>query len=74
MNITPKSEKLDLGILRHLEQLLGLELGWGISAYPTTLNIAPKSEKLDLGILQHLEQLFRVDVRNEIDVFLRSSN
>ena len=27
MNIAPKNEKLDLGTLRHLEQLLGLELG-----------------------------------------------
>ena len=30
--VTPKNEKLDLGILQHLEQLLGL--GWVISAYP----------------------------------------
>ena len=32
MNITPKNEKSDLGILQHLKQLLGL--GWIISAYP----------------------------------------
>ena len=31
-HVTPKNEKLDLGILQHLEQLLGL--GWGISIYP----------------------------------------
>ena len=51
MNITPKNEKLDLGILQHLEQLLGLGLGWVISAYPPTMNVTPKNEKLDLGIL-----------------------
>ena len=34
MNVTPKNEKLDLAILQHLEQLLGLGLGWVISAYP----------------------------------------
>ena len=34
MNIAPKNEKLDLGILRHLEQHLGLGLGWVIPAYP----------------------------------------
>ena len=32
MNVTAKNKKLDLGILQHLEQLVGL--GWGISAYP----------------------------------------
>ena len=32
-HVTPKNEKLDLGILRHLEQLLGLGLGWVISVY-----------------------------------------
>ena len=53
----PKNKKLDLGILQHLEQLLGLGLGWGISAYPSTMNVAPKNKKLDSGILQHLEQL-----------------
>ena len=42
MNVTPKNKKLDLGILQHLEQLLGLGLGWVISAYPPTVNIAPK--------------------------------
>ena len=31
MNVTPENEKLDLGIMQHLEQLLGL--GWVISAY-----------------------------------------
>ena len=55
MNVAPKNEKMDLGILQHLEKLLGSELGWVISAYPPTMNIAPKNEKLDLGILQHLE-------------------
>ena len=55
MNVTAKNEKLDLGILQHVEQLLGL--GWVISAYPSTMNVAPKNEKLDLRILQHLEQL-----------------
>ena len=54
-HVTPKNEKLDLGILWHLEQLLGL--AWVISAYPPTMNITPKSEKLDLGMLWHLEQL-----------------
>ena len=34
MNVAPKNEKLDLGILLHLEQLLGLGLGWVILAYP----------------------------------------
>ena len=57
MNIAPKNEKLDLGILQHLEQLLGLGLGRVISAYPPTMNVTPKNKKLDLGILQHLEQL-----------------
>ena len=32
-HVTPKNEKFDLGILQHLEQLLGLGLGWVISAY-----------------------------------------
>ena len=50
MNITPH-KKLDLGILQHLEQLLGLGLGWIISAYPPTMNVIPKNKKLDLGIL-----------------------
>ena len=44
-------------MLQHLEQLLGLGLGWGISAYPLTMNVTPNNKKLDLGILQHLEQL-----------------
>ena len=57
MNIAPKNEKLDLGILQHSKQLLGLGLGWVISAYPPTMNITPKDDKLDLGILKHLEQL-----------------
>ena len=42
MNVAPKNEKLDLGILQHLEQLLGL--GWVISAYHQTMNVAPKNE------------------------------
>ena len=54
-HVKPKNEKLDLGILCHLEQLLGL--GWVISVYPPTMNVAPKNKKLDLGILQPLEQL-----------------
>ena len=57
MNVAPKNKNLDLGILQHLEQLIGLGLGWVISAYPQTMNIAPKNKKLDLGILWHLEQL-----------------
>ena len=57
MNVTPKNKKLDLSILQHLEEFLGLVLGWVISAYPPTMNVAPKNKKLDLGILQHLEQL-----------------
>ena len=48
---------MHLGILQHLEQLFGLGLGWGISAYSPTMNIAPNNKKLDLGILQYLEQL-----------------
>ena len=57
MNITLKNKKLDLDILQHLEKLLGLGLGWVISAYHPTMKITPKNKKLDLGILQHLEQL-----------------
>ena len=34
MNIAPKNEKLGLGILQNLEQLLGLGLRWVILAYP----------------------------------------
>ena len=37
MNIAPKNEKLDLGILQHLEQLLGL--GWVIFSIPPTKHI-----------------------------------
>ena len=55
MNIAPKNEKLDLGILQHLEQFLGL--GWVNFSMPPTMNVASKNEKLDLGILQHFEQL-----------------
>ena len=29
MNVTPKNEKLDLGILQHLEQLLGVRVRVG---------------------------------------------
>ena len=39
-NIAPKNKKLDLGILWHLEQLLGL--GWIISAYPQPRTLHPK--------------------------------
>ena len=42
MNVTPKNKKLDLVILQHLEPLLGLGLGWVISAYSYTMNVAPK--------------------------------
>ena len=50
-NVTPKNEKLDLGILQHFEKHLGLGLGWVISAWPPTMKVTPKNEKLDLGIL-----------------------
>ena len=43
-----QNEKLDLGILQHLKQLLGL--GW-VQHTPETMNVAPKNKKLDLGIL-----------------------
>ena len=39
MNITPKNKKLDLGILQHLEQLLGLGLGWVIFSIPPTKHV-----------------------------------
>ena len=57
-HVTPRNKKLDLGILQHLEQVLGL--GWVISAYPPNMNITPKNKKLHLGILQHLEQVLRL--------------
>ena len=63
-HVTPKNEKLDLDILQHLEQLLGLALRWVISAYHPTMNITPKNEKLDLDILQHLEPM-NVAPKNE---------
>ena len=37
MNIIPKNKKLDLGILQHLEQLLGL--GWVIFSIPPTKHV-----------------------------------
>ena len=69
-HVTPKNEKLDLGILQHLEQLLGL--GWGISAYPPTMNITPKNKKLDLGILQHLEQVLGLGLEWGISAYPQS--
>ena len=69
MNIAPKNEKLDLDILQHLEQLLGLGLGWVISAYPPTMNVTPKNKKLDLGILWHSEQLLWLGLGWSISVY-----
>ena len=63
MNVAPKNEKLDLGILWHLEQLLWLTFGTtfrvrvGHFSIPPTMNVTTENEKLDLGILWHLEQL-----------------
>ena len=61
MDVRPKNKKLDIGILQHLEQLLGLRLVSVISACPPTMNITPKNKKLDLGILQHFEQLLGLE-------------
>ena len=52
MNITPKNEKLDLGTLQHLEQLLGL--GWVIVSIPPPKHVT----LLGLGL-----STFRVRVR-----------
>ena len=57
INVTPKNQKLYLGILQHLEQLLGVRVRVGHLSIPPTMNIALKNEKLDLDILQHLKQL-----------------
>ena len=60
MNVTPKNKKLYLGILQHLEQLLGVMVRVGHLSIPPTMNITPKNENLDLGILQCLEQLLEL--------------
>ena len=62
MNVTPKNKKLDLGILQHLEQLLGVIVRMGHLSIPPTMNVTPKNKRLDLGILQHLEQILGLEL------------
>ena len=42
MNVSPKNKKLYLGILHHLEELLGVMVRVGHLSIPPTMNITPK--------------------------------
>ena len=57
MEVTPKNEKLDLGIFVTFGTTFRVNVRVGHFSIPPTVNVTPKNEKLDLGILQHLEQI-----------------
>ena len=52
-------------MLQHLEQLLGLGLGWGISAYPLTMNVTLNKKKVGFSHFVTFGTTFRVRVRVE---------